>query len=183
MNQTAARAAVDAGVQKQARPPARRRSVLDLAPLELACMNALWPIGEASVRDIRAQMSAARPRAYTTIMTVMDRLARKGIVERRRVGRAWLYRPHLSAEEARAHAVAQIVEGFFGGSAAALAAQLSRTGPAQPVAPQSKNDVAPARSSLSPESRQPAPQPHPVSTAAPASDRDLRPSRAGDILL
>jgi predicted transcriptional regulator len=102
-----------------------RRSILELAPLELECMNTLWPLGEASVRDIQAALAPTRPRAYTTIMTIMDRLAQKGIVERRKAGRAYLYRPGLSADQARAHAVAQIVHGFFDGSAEALAAHLS----------------------------------------------------------
>lgn len=128
MSQAAAKLAPSpAGSEGQSKPPARQRSLLELAPLELACMNALWLMGEASVRDIRARMAAVRPRAYTTIMTIMDRLARKRIVERRRDGRAWLYRPNLSAEDARAHAVTQVVEGFFGGSAAALAAQLGKS--------------------------------------------------------
>ena len=56
--------------------------VLDLAPLELDCMNTLWPIGEGTVREIRDRLAARLPRAYTTIMTIMDRLARKGVVER-----------------------------------------------------------------------------------------------------
>jgi BlaI family transcriptional regulator, penicillinase repressor len=103
----------------------KRRSVLDLAPLELACMNALWPMGQGTVREIRERLGPDLPRAYTTIMTIMDRLARKGIVFRQRAGRAWLYRPNLTAEDARDHAVAQVVDGFFGGSSAALAAQLS----------------------------------------------------------
>ena len=62
--------------------PSPRRSLLDLAPLELDCMNTLWPIGQGTVREIRDRLAARRPRAYTTIMTIMDRLARKGIVER-----------------------------------------------------------------------------------------------------
>ena len=144
MSETPARVALDGrGTETQVKPPEKRRSLLDLAPLELACMNALWPIGEASVRDIRAQMYAARPRAYTTIMTIMDRLARKGIVERRRVGRAWLYRPNLSAEEARTHAVAQVVEGFFGGSTEALAVQLNRSARVPATPRESKSAPAP----------------------------------------
>lgn len=102
----------------------RRRKLLDLAPLELACMNCLWPLGEATVRQIRDELAAVRPRAYTTIMTIMDRLTHKGIVTRRRAGKAYLYCPNLSAEDARARAVAQVVEHFFGGSSAALAAHL-----------------------------------------------------------
>ena len=101
-----------------------RRSLLDLAPLELDCMNTLWPMGEATVREIRDRLAERRARAYTTIMTIMDRLARKGIVERRKTGRAYLYKPRLSAEEARAQALAQVLDGFFAGSKEALLAQL-----------------------------------------------------------
>ena len=83
-------------------------------------MNTLWPVGQATVREIRDLLAPRRPRAYTTIMTIMDRLARKGIVERRKVGRAYIYRPNLSAEEARAPALGQVVENYFGGSKEAL---------------------------------------------------------------
>src|SRR3984957_11700906 len=106
------------------KPRSPRRSVLDLAPLELDCMNTLWPMGEASVRQIRDQLAGRLPRAYTTIMTIMDRLARKGVVERRKTGRAYVYRPNLSAEEARTQALGQVVEGFFGGSREALLKEL-----------------------------------------------------------
>jgi BlaI family transcriptional regulator, penicillinase repressor len=101
-----------------------RRSILDLAPLELDCMNALWRLGEATVRDIHAALATSRPRAYTTIMTILDRLAQKGVVERQKTGRAWLYKPHLSADQARTHAVTRLVEGFFQGSTEALASHL-----------------------------------------------------------
>src|SRR6202167_6664911 len=96
--------------------PSPRRSLLDLAPLELDCMNTLWPIGEGTVREIRDLLAARRPRAYTTIMTIMDRLARKGIVERAKVGRAYVYSPNLSAEDARTQALGQVIENFFCGS-------------------------------------------------------------------
>jgi len=101
-----------------------RRAVLDLAPLELDCMNTLWPLGEATVREIRDRLAERRARAYTTIMTIMDRLARKGVVERRKTGRAYVYRPRLSAEEARAQALTQVIDNFFGGSKEALLTQL-----------------------------------------------------------
>jgi BlaI family penicillinase repressor len=102
-----------------------RHSILDLAPLELDCMNALWPSGEATVRQIQEALRPTRPRAYTTIMTILDRLAQKGMVQRRKAGRAWVYRANISADEARAHAVSQLVDGFFGGSAGALATHLT----------------------------------------------------------
>lgn len=125
-------------------PPAgnhHRRSLLGLAPLELDCMNTLWPIGEGTVREIRDRLASRRPRAYTTIMTIMDRLARKGVVERRKAGRAYVYRPNLTAHEARGHAVAQLIEGFFEGSKEALLSHLGAPAPradavaAPPLAP------------------------------------------------
>src|SRR5260370_6236103 len=105
-----------------------RHSILDLAPLELECMSVLWPLGEGTVRDIHRQLAASRPRAYTTIMTIMDRLAHKGIVTRHRVGRAYRYQANLSADEARISAIEKIVTGFFDGSAEALAAHLAALG-------------------------------------------------------
>jgi predicted transcriptional regulator len=102
-----------------------RHSILDLAPLELECLSVLWPMGEGTVRDIHRALLASRPRAYTTVMTIMDRLEQKGIVARRKMGRAFLYEARLSAEEARLKAVEKIVEGFFDGSPKALAAHLA----------------------------------------------------------
>ncbi len=122
-----------------------RHSLLELAPLELDCMNTLWPIGEATVREIRDQLASRRPRAYTTIMTIMDRLARKGVVERRKVGRAYYYRPNLSVEEARTRALGQVVENFFGGSTEALFEQLGeRAVTARPARPRVESAQRPA---------------------------------------
>lgn len=114
------------------RAPGPRHSILDLAPLELECLSALWPMGEGTVRDIHRALAASRPRAYTTVMTIMDRLEDKGVVTRRKVGKAFHYQPRLSAEEARLKAVEKIVEGFFDGSPEALAAVLSAVAPPTP---------------------------------------------------
>ncbi len=138
-----------------------RKSILDLAPLELDCMNALWALGEATVRGIQEALADTRPRAYTTIMTIMDRLAHKGVVERRKSGRAYLYRARQSAEEARANALERVVHGFFGGSAEALAAQLAGGSP-----PRKRGNGQRARQ----EASQPTPAlPRPAKTVEPAS--------------
>jgi BlaI family transcriptional regulator, penicillinase repressor len=126
-----------------------RRALLDLAPLELDCMNTLWPMGQGTVREIRDRLAPRRPRAYTTIMTIMDRLARKGIVERRKIGRAYMYRPNLSAEEARVHALYQVIENFFAGSKDALLAQLNCDGfRARAVAAAVASGGGPARAAI-----------------------------------
>lgn len=106
-------------------PRGPRHSILDLAPLELECMCVLWAIQEGTVRTIHDRLAKVRPRAYTTVLTIMDRLAQKGIATRRKAGRAFLYQAKLSAEEARLKAIEKIVDGFFDGSPEALAAQLS----------------------------------------------------------
>jgi len=144
-----------------------RHSILDLAPLELDCMNALWPAGEATVRDIQQALHPTRPRAYTTIMTILDRLAQKGIVLRRKSGRAWVYRPVLTAHEARSQALAQLVDGFFAGSNEGLAKHLAAQGEAlptvsfEPAAPQS----SPARPAPGPARRS-----NPQGVAPPAHE-------------
>jgi len=127
---------------------------LDLAPLELECLSALWPMGEGTVRDIHLRLAAARPRAYTTVLTIMDRLEQKGIVTRRKVGRAFRYQANLSAEEARLKAVEKIVAGFFEGSADALAAHLAARGIAAESLPPSAGASVDAASNVAVESKQ-----------------------------
>jgi predicted transcriptional regulator len=131
--------------------PSPRHALLDLAPLELDCLNMLWPMGEGTVREIRDALAPRRPRAYTTIMTIMDRLARKGIVERRKTGRAYIYKPNLTAEDARAHALAQVIDSFFGGSKELVIAHLDQgsSNATTPVAPKvnAADSVVPASAS------------------------------------
>jgi predicted transcriptional regulator len=128
------------------RTPGPRHSILDLAPLELECLSVLWPMGEGTVGDIHRALAASRPRAYTTVLTIMDRLTQKEIVTRRKVGKAFHYQARLSAEEARLKAVEKIVQGFFDGSPAALAAHLSSRPeqPSPPAQPQEDQAARPA---------------------------------------
>ena len=79
-------------------------------------MKALWALENATVRQIRTQLQPERPLAYTTVMTVMARLLRKGAVEREKRGRAHLYRPAISEMTVREYELNQFVETFFRGS-------------------------------------------------------------------
>ncbi|MFZ0530548.1 MAG: BlaI/MecI/CopY family transcriptional regulator [Propionicimonas sp.] len=73
-----------------------------LGELEQAVMEILWSRSHRlSVRDVHDLLSADRDLAYTTVMTVLDRLAKKGLVVRNLEARAWWYVPARSrAEEA-----------------------------------------------------------------------------------
>jgi predicted transcriptional regulator len=85
-------------------------------PLELLCLRTLWSIAEGNVNDVRRVVAESRPLAYTTIMTVLDRLVRKGMIARRKVGRAFVYSPRASRDSMRRAAVRELLDGFFDGS-------------------------------------------------------------------
>ena len=89
-------------------------------PLELLCLRALWSLGEGSVKAVQQMVAQSRPLAYTTIMTVLERLVRKGKLARRKVGRAFVYSPEASRDAMRRVAVRELLEGFFDGSEAEL---------------------------------------------------------------
>lgn len=73
-------------------------------------MEVLWARGEpVSVREVHAAL-ADRDLAYTTVMTVLTRLAAKNVVRRQREGRAWLYAPAASREEYVAELMLEALE-------------------------------------------------------------------------
>jgi predicted transcriptional regulator len=74
--------------------------VKGLGELERTVMEVLWAREEpASARDVSRALADERDLAHTTVMTVLDRLAKKGFLRRERDGRAWLYRPVASRED------------------------------------------------------------------------------------
>ena len=84
--------------------------------LELRVLEALWALDrEASVRDVLDAFPAA---AYTTVMTTMERLSRKGVLARRKDGRAFLYRPVSSREAMESGLVARAIEPLLRGASA-----------------------------------------------------------------
>ena len=68
-----------------------------LGRLETQVMRVLWAEGELAVRDVQARLE--RTIAYTTVMTTLDRLFKKGFVTRRLDGRAFLYTPAVAQHE------------------------------------------------------------------------------------
>jgi predicted transcriptional regulator len=89
-------------------------------PLEMICLNALWEIHEGNVEDVRKVVSQNRPLAYTTVLTLLDRLARRGAVARRKEGRGFRYQPVVARDKLRRLALRQFLEYHFDGSEAKL---------------------------------------------------------------
>ncbi|HLW80337.1 MAG TPA: BlaI/MecI/CopY family transcriptional regulator [Terriglobia bacterium] len=110
-----------------------RNHRLDLPALELECMKALWARGQSTVHGIRADLLPVRPLAYTTVMTVMDRLTRKGVVGREKHGRAHVYRPLVSDAEVRDFTLDRLVDDFFRGSRDRLRRHLEGGGSQRPL--------------------------------------------------
>jgi predicted transcriptional regulator len=82
-----------------------------LGPLEVAVMEILWKRGESAVRDVVDCLG--RPLAYTTVMTTLDRLYKKALLERRKFERAFLYSPRLSRAEWEQKRTGEFVAGFL----------------------------------------------------------------------
>lgn len=76
-------------------------------------MRVLWSLGEGTVHEIRTRLFPERALAYTTVMTVMGHLSRKGLVERHRRGRPFVYRAAVSEHDAREHALDRLTRNFF----------------------------------------------------------------------
>src|SRR5947199_7754898 len=89
-------------------------------PLEMKCLNALWQVGEGNVEEVRTVMSHSRPLAYTTVLTLLDRLTRRGAVSRRKEGRGFRYHPTVERDRLRRMALNHFLEYHFDGSAAKL---------------------------------------------------------------
>src|SRR5579864_797734 len=82
--------------------------------LESTVMEILWAEGESSVHDVIERLR--RPLAYTTVMTTLDRLFKKGFLNRRKPERAFLYAPRLSRQEWDRKRADELVSGFLTGS-------------------------------------------------------------------
>lgn len=93
------------------KPHDLKNSGVALGRLELSVMEIVWQRGESSVRDVIAQM--ARPRAYTTVMTTLDRLYKKKLLERRKAERAFLYSPRCSRDDWERERADSLLSGFL----------------------------------------------------------------------
>jgi len=82
-----------------------------LGALEREVMDVVWDRGETSVKDVSERLSS--PVAYTTVMTTMDRLFKKQLLTRRKVGRAFVYRAAATRDELEGAVAAELVHSLF----------------------------------------------------------------------
>lgn len=104
-----------------------------LGDLERDVMAQLWDAGEPlTVRQVHERLSAERDLAYTTVMTVLDRLAKKGVVSQQRADRAYRYAATQTREEMTAALMLDALHAAPDAATrdAALAHFVGRVGPA-----------------------------------------------------
>jgi predicted transcriptional regulator len=75
----------------------RKTALGQLGNLESEVMERVWRRGEVSVRELHAEFASRL--AYTTVMTTLDRLYKKGLLQRRKVGKAFIYVAALTEQE------------------------------------------------------------------------------------
>lgn len=80
-----------------------------LGDLETDIMELIWEKEEATVRDIHDRLKKGRDIAYTTVMTVMSRLAEKGLLQKHKEGAAYVYRPFYSKSEFTQSTVRKVI--------------------------------------------------------------------------
>jgi predicted transcriptional regulator len=94
-------------------PPKRS---ITLTEAELRLMKVLWERGESGVAEVVAALSDTTPLAYTSVLTTIRILEKKGYVRHRQEGRAFLYRPCVEEREAGISEVRHVLSRFFGNS-------------------------------------------------------------------
>lgn len=84
-----------------------------MGPLEITVMEILWTTGESNVHDVVERLG--RPLAYTTVMTTLDRLYKKGLLNRRKAERAFFYAPRFTRAEWERKRAGDFLAGFLAG--------------------------------------------------------------------
>jgi len=111
---------------------ARAPKLPALTEPQLEVMQIVWQHQEITVSDVWQAISKKRPIARNTVLTVLDRLEKRGWLEKRTVGNVQLYRAAVSEKATLTQAVQRLVNSFFGGSAEALMMTLLEGGDVSP---------------------------------------------------
>ncbi len=110
-------------------PPKRS---ITLTEAELRLMKLLWVRGESAVAQLVEAVSDQAPLAYTSVLTTLRILERKGYVTHRQEGRAFLYSPCVAEREAGSSEVRHLIQRFFGNSRERLLLSLLDNGEVTP---------------------------------------------------
>lgn len=88
-----------------------------LGDLEADIMQIVWQEEKSTVRDVYEKLRLQREIAYTTVMTIMSRLAEKKLLEKEQSGNAYIYRPTVTEQEFAQKVVSEVLDGLLEGFA------------------------------------------------------------------
>jgi BlaI family penicillinase repressor len=97
-----------------------------LTPQELAIMKIVWRREQTTVRDVYEALRPHRPVAYTTVMTMMKILEGKGYLQKKRVDRAYAYRPARPRHQVVGAMVRDFIDRVFDGASRPLLLHLAK---------------------------------------------------------
>ena len=104
-----------------------------LSDVQLAFMQALWDLGEATVAEVQTHLDQrGRKLAPTTVATVLRRLEAKRWVTHREAGRGFIYRAAVTRQRASGRLIERLTGAFFGGNLPALVSHLLDSGAVSP---------------------------------------------------
>lgn len=106
------------------RPPAAGKSFTDLGWLQREVMAVVWEFEEATVQQVRTRLGRRRSRAYTTVLSAMQKLEKAGWLKHRTEGRAYVYRPSRSWERESRLSLRRLLHLVFRGDRRLLLQQL-----------------------------------------------------------
>ena len=94
-----------------------RQPLDQLGELQRAVMEAVWHLGEASVRAVWTQLGKKKELAYTTVLTAMQRLEQAGWLRHHMEGKKNIYRATRTREQAGVNSVQRLIQRTYEGSA------------------------------------------------------------------
>ena len=92
---------------------AKTRPLHGLGDLQAEVMEIVWELGEATVTQVHERVCRKRKVTYTTILTAMQKLDKKGWLRHRSEGRAYVYQPRQSREEAHSGVLSKLIKEAF----------------------------------------------------------------------
>lgn len=108
--------------------------ISELGELQLAILNVLWSLENATVHDVLSALPADRSPAYTTVLTVLRTLEKRGVVTHNQAdgARSFHYSPLITRQQACADAVRDLLDRLFEGSPALLVRHIVESHPLSP---------------------------------------------------
>jgi len=87
-----------------------RREIGDLGRVEWKLMRICWKLGVACAKEIHDESLKEKKRSYHSVKTMLDRLAKKGFLVRKRRGNLWFYSPKISETKTKTRAFIDFIE-------------------------------------------------------------------------